>query len=489
MAIGLINTVPRSSCGKCVKVLKELISGLQDDVRDSDGNDGKTRTKTNTISKSYEPPPLTLLRAIARSSQDHRWHDKWGQERMVKLDRDRDNWYKQQQQQKQEHHHQQEQTDSGNDKTNADSIADSISDAVSNNANSNSHNVHDRRSLFPGEVRRQHKHHYQHQHQQHPVMTIEETEDGVKLTIPVETTAPAFMKKWTELEQQQQARARASEGKHQGEHNETSNDDEFEYDYEAGGGGGGGILEDWIPLATSVRRDEDDEHSSLSGVSSSLSDATEAEDPHAAAAVVTNPLTIELKCRRCETSGPEAGARAFLMGPQPLSIVLCHNRIDSDTAEVEEILTHELVHLYDVQTLQLDLSDCETVAYSEVRAAREAECYRSVRDAKAEYEAASASASSGLQAVTTQISETLQTRVYKPYCVRNIALGATQNMFPNEGKACLNKVWDTAYGDHRPFARHHEAQQTQTQTQQHNGSSNGISHEINSGTIHGTSDK
>jgi len=138
-------------------------------------------------------------------------------------------------------------------------------------------------------------------------MTIEETEDGVKLTIPVETTAPAFMKKWTELEQQQQARARASEGKHQGEHNETSNDDEFEYDYEAGGGGGGGILEDWIPLATSVRRDEDDEHSSLSGVSSSLSDATEAEDPHAAAAVVTNPLTIELKCRRSETSGPEAG--------------------------------------------------------------------------------------------------------------------------------------------------------------------------------------
>ena len=90
--------------------------------------------------------------------------------------------------------------------------------------------------------------------------------------------------------------------------------------------------------------------------------------------IIHNPLTIELHCRKCASKGPEAGARAFLMGPEPLSIVLCHNRINSDVDEIEEILTHELIHLYDVQTLQLDLTDCETVAYSEVRAAREAEC-------------------------------------------------------------------------------------------------------------------
>jgi hypothetical protein len=296
------------------------------------------------------------------------------------------------------------------------------------------------------------------------------------------------MKKWTELEQQEQTK-RAYEPF---DNDECEHECEHEHEYEAGGGG---ILEDWIPLATSVRRD------------ASATDA--ANDPHASA-VVAHPLTIELKCRRCETSGPEAGARAFLMGPQPLSIVLCHNRIDSDRAEVEEILTHELVHLYDVQTLQLDLSDCETVAYSEVRAAREAECDRSVRDvaAAAAANSAASAASGSFRAVTTQISETLQNRVYKPYCVRNIALGATQNMFPREGKACLNKVWETAYGDHRPFARQHEGAQTTQQSQeQHNYADNNAnngriqdsnnhkhnkwdaSHESNSGTSHGTSDK
>lgn len=452
MAIGLTNTLPRSSCGKCVKALKELISGLDDR--------GGENSNSKSNSKSYEPPPLTLLRAIARSSQDHRWHDKWGQERKLDID-----WYRQQQQQQQRRHNN-DQTDSGNTNTDADSIADSISDAVSNSNNVNSNNHNARRLLFPGEEQHQQHHH----RNEHPILTIEETKDGVRLTIPVETTAPAFMKKWTQLEQQPRGDViNERKSGHQGE----QDDDEA-----------GGVLEDWIPLATSVRRDEDENSASSSSA--------------VPVAAVADPLTIELTCRRCETFGPEAGARAFLMGPQPLSIVLCHNRIDSDKAEVEEILTHELIHLYDVQTLKLDLADCETVAYSEVRAAREAECDRSVRDAaaaKAASEASNASASSGFQAVTTQISETLQKRVYKPYCVRNIALGATQNMFPREGKACLNKVWETAYGDHRPFARHEHQQQ------HHNGNNDKIhgngnnwkadepSHESNIGTSHGTSGK
>ena len=247
------------------------------------------------------------------------------------------------------------------------------------------------------------------------MLHIEETEDGVKLTIPVETTAPALMTKWTRLEQESEPVKDEASG-------EVNDENQIE------------DIDDWIPLATSVRRDDEIADGPIHTNNKN--------------AVVRNPLTIELKCRRCETSGPEAGARAFLMGPAPLSIVLCHNRIDSERSEVEEILTHELIHLYDVQTLKLDLSDCETVAYSEVRAAREAECHRSAfvaADAAHRHERG--------QGLAAAISETLDRHVYKPYCVHNIALGATRNMFPNRGGACLNRVWETAFGDHRPFGR------------------------------------
>ena len=79
MASGLSSSsLPRSSGGKCVKVLKELISGLDE------GSDANTNhSNGNSRSNLYVPPPLTLLRAIARSSQDHPRHDKWGQERKI----------------------------------------------------------------------------------------------------------------------------------------------------------------------------------------------------------------------------------------------------------------------------------------------------------------------------------------------------------------------------------------------------------------------
>ena len=41
----------------------------------------------------------------------------------------------------------------------------------------------------------------------------------------------------------------------------------------------------------------------------------------------------------------EGGARAFVRGPEPLSIVLCSNRLSSQR-EVDEVLVHELVHIY-----------------------------------------------------------------------------------------------------------------------------------------------
>lgn len=143
---------------------------------------------------------------------------------------------------------------------------------------------------------------------------------------------------------------------------------------------------------------------------------------------------MQLSCKPCANVGPEGGARAFVMGPTPLSIVVCSNRLQrtnsraAQIAEMQEILTHELVHVYDVRELQLDLRDCENLAYSEVRAAREAEC------ASAWYP-------------------------YQRTCVRSKALTATNNLFAS-ADACLRKVFDAAMNDTRPFDR-----------QQHKGAS------------------
>ena len=56
--------------------------------------------------------------------------------------------------------------------------------------------------------------------------------------------------------------------------------------------------------------------------------------------------TIAIECMKCGTdTRAESGARAYVRGPEPLSIVLCSNRLGSQR-EVDEVLVHELVHIY-----------------------------------------------------------------------------------------------------------------------------------------------
>ena len=150
--------------------------------------------------------------------------------------------------------------------------------------------------------------------------------------------------------------------------------------------------------------------------------------------------TITVECRPCATTGPEQGARALIMGPTPLSIVACTNRLTPhDRAEMSQILVHELVHAYDVQRLQLNLGDCETAAYSEVRAAREAECYQ----------APTTPTGSGVSSKLPFVSPALWTEL----CVKQKAIGATQNLFPWKGRGCVGRVFRQAYEDPRPFSR------------------------------------
>jgi len=60
----------------------------------------------------------------------------------------------------------------------------------------------------------------------------------------------------------------------------------------------------------------------------------------------SNISTIAIECMKCGSdTRAEGGARAFVRGPEPLSIVLCSNRLSSQR-EVDEVLVHELVHIY-----------------------------------------------------------------------------------------------------------------------------------------------
>jgi hypothetical protein len=296
-----------ASCHKCVKVLRDLISGLQQDNRD-----GRTSIQKNNSTQS---PPLTLLKAIAEGAM---------------------------------------------------------------NAPAG------RQDSQPRQLR------------------VEQVEDGVRLTIPVETTMPHVLRRWTKL----------------------------------------------LPPAGEPLREQDDDddellqplyHAMATSANDHRSDSKQSDQ-------LADPLTIELKCRKCASSGPEGGARAFLMGPQPLSVVLCHNRIASSKEEVEEILTHELVHLFDVQTLQLDLQDCENLAYSEVRAAKAAECRDSWKQ-------------------------------LQPYCVKQKAISATNNLYPSEGRSCIQRVFRTAFHDNRPFddPESRRVPPTSRQSKQREGNANAAS--------------
>eukprot|EP00519_Triparma_laevis_P004843 CAMPEP_0182507010 /NCGR_PEP_ID=MMETSP1321-20130603/22358_1 /TAXON_ID=91990 /ORGANISM="Bolidomonas sp., Strain RCC1657" /LENGTH=178 /DNA_ID=CAMNT_0024712839 /DNA_START=54 /DNA_END=587 /DNA_ORIENTATION=+ len=81
---------------------------------------------------------------------------------------------------------------------------------------------------------------------------------------------------------------------------------------------------------------------------------------------------VTAECRKCSAEGAEAHARGFVQAP-PLSVVLCSNRLANEH-EVEEVLLHELIHLYDLKVKKLDFAKSEDLAYSEIRAARESEC-------------------------------------------------------------------------------------------------------------------
>jgi hypothetical protein len=78
----------------------------------------------------------------------------------------------------------------------------------------------------------------------------------------------------------------------------------------------------------------------------------------------------KIMCRVCDTP-EERNARAYITSEA--EIVLCANRL-RNKADIQKSLTHEAVHAYDFSNNRCDFSTSDGTAYSEVRAARDAEC-------------------------------------------------------------------------------------------------------------------
>lgn len=169
---------------------------------------------------------------------------------------------------------------------------------------------------------------------------------------------------------------------------------------------------------------------SFQSASAQISSSLSSQDQHinlhintntvATSAISKPALDLQIQCRKCGNEGPEGGARAYVRGPNPLSIVLCSNRLATQE-EIEQVLVHELIHVYDVHVRNFDLLNCYTLAKSEIRAAREAEC--------------------------AHVSMSFTKR----FCVKEKARVATKNMFPDLGVQCVGAVFEESMRDKEPF--------------------------------------
>ncbi|KAG5186939.1 peptidase M76 family-domain-containing protein [Tribonema minus] len=130
-------------------------------------------------------------------------------------------------------------------------------------------------------------------------------------------------------------------------------------------------------------------------------------------------------CRLCPDQGPEGGARAFLETP-PATLVLCVNRMRG-AEEMEEALVHELVHAFDYCASNRNLFSCKSLAHSEVRAAREAECHYLYSQ-----------------------SPPLLEGTWRD-CIRNSAARSTAQLFPGNGGRCVDSVFTAAMADTVPL--------------------------------------
>ena len=133
----------------------------------------------------------------------------------------------------------------------------------------------------------------------------------------------------------------------------------------------------------------------------------------------------QISCQDCSKNAPDINktTRAAIRNKYPLEIVICCDRLME--TKIEEVLIHELVHAYDYSNNRCDFSTCAGLAYSEIRAAREAECSKGFYPFE----------------------------FMRQLCVRDIAIRSTANIFPeSEARVCVDAAMSTAMKDFEPFS-------------------------------------
>ena len=242
-----------------------------------------------------------------------------------------------------------------------------------------------------------------------------------------------------------------------------------------------------------------------------VQDVLHSTRPHALYAAIRAKLGgIEIRCCDCSKLDGIASsfARAYFSAPhledtasaeRPL-VTLCANRL-RDGAEVREALTHELVHAFDHCVARRDLTRAESLACSEVRAAREAECRdnfgggprelckllgvdpmanRKGREGAADLagaaDAAGGSASEGASAGAAAAGAARAARAtsaaataaaqgplkrdltvdvcewFKRRCAMRYAIKSVDAVFPSEGARAVRAVVHECFADHHPFS-------------------------------------
>ena len=110
-----------------------------------------------------------------------------------------------------------------------------------------------------------------------------------------------------------------------------------------------------------------------------------------------------------------------MVNTSPPQVVLCSDQLPTKDF-IDEVLRHELTHVYDFISSKCNMYECEGLAYSEVRAARNGECM------------------GGIYTIP----------YFQKKCAMTKANKSTYNIFPLEGPACVQRVLDKAFEDHDP---------------------------------------
>jgi hypothetical protein len=216
-----------------------------------------------------------------------------------------------------------------------------------------------------------------------------------------------------------------------------------------------------------------------------VQDVLHSKRPHALYAAIRAKLGgIEIKCCDCSKLDGIASsfARAYFSAPhledtssaeRPL-VTLCANRL-RDGAEVREALTHELVHAFDHCVARRDLTRAESLACSEVRAAREAECRDNfgggprelckllgvdpMANRKKGHAGANAGPAAGAggdaAAPPGPLKRDLTLDVcewFKRRCAMRYAIKSVDAVFPSEGARAVRAVVHECFADHHPFS-------------------------------------